>query len=173
MNRTSALALAILVAAGGGLSGQETAKQRPVAFKVDVTIHQIEGGKRVNARGYMMLVDGGGKGSQRVGQRVPYATGVTSQGVPMQYQYMDLGVNIDCAVREQGDAVLLDAGIEISDIEQPESKGPLPPSPTVRSTRFQVSRTVLAPGQKTLIAGADSPAGKQRYEIEVLVTRVP
>ena len=171
MNRTSLLALAF-VALAGGLCGQEQVKTRPVAFKVDVTIHQVEGGKRVNARGYMMLVDGGGKGTQRVGQRVPFATGVTATGAPMQYQYMDLGVNIDCSVREQGDVVLVDAGIEISDIEQPEGKTPPAPSPTVRSTRFQLSRTVLVPGQKTLIAGADSPAGKLRYEIELQVTRV-
>jgi len=164
--------LAAVMMLPASLRGQEVPPSSSVTvYRVDVMVHQAEEGKRIGTRSYSMLVEDGGKGSHRVGQRVPFATNF-SDGRPSQFQYMDVGINIDCSLREQGDTVRLDLSVDISDIEPAETGKPAGISPTVRSTRMHLNRTVVRPGQKTMVATVDGAVGKQRYEIEVNVSKV-
>jgi hypothetical protein len=69
----------------------------PVA-KVQVVFNEYDGQKKVQSLPYTLLVGVGSNGKQgplskiRMGSRVPITTGPT----PSQFQYVDVGTNVDC-----------------------------------------------------------------------------
>src|SRR3954469_9987881 len=67
------------------------AKAAPVnypVFKLDLSVYELQDGKRSNVRKYVMFIKGGGQTSTvKVGNRVPVATGSASGST--QFQYMD------------------------------------------------------------------------------------
>ena len=77
-------------------------KKTPTNLKIGVVVTEMDGAKRISSLPYTFYVntDDNGRGSTssvRVGLRVPVATGSSAQGQPTQFQYMDIGTNLDCA----------------------------------------------------------------------------
>jgi len=109
------VALGILSAIGivVPLGAQEKAsapepKKAQVNLKVGVVVTETDGAKKISSLPYTFYVntDDSGRGSTssvRVGLRVPVATGSFSQGQPTQFQYMDIGTNLDCAASSTTD----------------------------------------------------------------------
>ena len=101
-----------------------TTEQKPVvAYRIEFNVREIEDGKRLNSRNYMMVVEDGHWGKIRVGNRVPY------QSTEKQFQYQDVGMNIDCRPREREDSVALVIGVEFSSVahRQPTAATDLQP----------------------------------------------
>src|SRR5262249_21198796 len=92
---------------------QEKASERPEparassggSYKVDVLLIENEGGKRINTRAYTFVVESGRSARLRQGLRVPVATGVNTGVNTMQFQFVDVGLNIDCEVAEVDNGV--------------------------------------------------------------------
>jgi hypothetical protein len=160
--------------AGAGFSQENPTPGSPVSYKVEYVIRDGADAARV-VRRYTMYLDSGGRGSFRLGYRVPYATG-TTQGtsgaslISTQWNYMDAGINIDSRVRLAGSDILLHSEVEISSIVPPEKGAvPAPPSPTVASSRISLD-SVLSPGKPRLVASVDDPAAARKLDIEATVT---
>src|SRR5215472_1005566 len=83
-------------------SSEPPAASPTAVYRVEYVVREIEKGKPVNARTYVLMAHSDLKGKAekaavRVGSRVPIATGTPkSEGAPAQYQYYDVGMNIDC-----------------------------------------------------------------------------
>jgi hypothetical protein len=135
-------------------------------YKVDFTLRDgTDGGK--SARHYTMLIDSDGHGTFRVGNKVPYQTGNA------QFNYADVGVNIDCRLRDGGAGkVVMMAEFELSAVVPP-AKGAFatPPNPTMSQTRVGVN-ALLQPGKPVLIAAIDDPMSARRLDIETSVAKV-
>ncbi len=124
-------------------------------------------------------MDGNGRGSFRFGNKVPYATGslpagqkVSAAGAPMlvtQYQYADVGVNIDCSVVEVSGKAALHAEIEISYVVR-DKAGPAA-DPPIDASKVVVNAT-LDPGKPQVVASVDDPVTNRKFDAEVTVTRV-
>ncbi len=106
MKRSHVLSvLALLLASGLGLSlatkaqdKQPTPEQKKlVSLKVQVTFEEYDGQKKVASLPYTLrVVADGNQSSIRDGLRVPVITGgSTSDQANHQFQYMDVGANID------------------------------------------------------------------------------
>ncbi len=68
-----------------------TTEQKPlVAYRIEFNVREIEIGKRLNSRNYMMVVRDGFYARIRVGNRVPIVT------EEKKISYQDVGMNIDC-----------------------------------------------------------------------------
>ena len=180
MQKRTALtvALALVLAGGAGMpwaAAQETAKQgdaqvKPAdSYKVEFTVNEIENGKRINSRSYMMLLRAEAvpkwteRQHLRVGSRVPYA--VESD----KFQYQDVGMNIDCRLMPLGNgSVAIDTNLEYSSVagEQGGATHPL-----FRQVRSGVE-AVLPPDKPTAIAEMDDVASTRRYSFEVKVTKI-
>src|SRR5258708_29890991 len=83
-------------------------KKAQINLKVGVVVTEMDGAKKISSLPYTFYVntDDTGRGSTssvRVGLRVPVATGSFSPGQPTQFQYMDIGTNLDCAASSTGD----------------------------------------------------------------------
>jgi hypothetical protein len=175
---TMLLALACFALLAEKTVAQESAKEKQVkevivekqakplsTYRLEFSLREVEDSKRLNARSYTMLVDEDVWGRIRVASRVPVATGKE------QFQYVDVGVNIDCRIRERESHLLLEATIEISSFVSPEQPAAVPSSPVMRTVRSQIS-AAIPPGKPTLISTADDTATKHRYEVEVTAAKV-
>jgi hypothetical protein len=144
---------------------QETKAQKPVtAYRLEFSVRELDNGKRVNSRNYMIMAAEGDFARMRVGNRVPYQT------AEKQYQYSNVGMNIDCRPHEHEDGVALDITVDFSSVAPPSETAPSY-NPVFRSNSSTV-QTVLALGKPTLVTSLDDVDSNRRYEIEVTATKV-
>ena len=70
------------------------------AYRLEYTLSEIENGKKINTRSYTMVTEVGDNWNRlRIGNRLPVAS---ESGANRQFQYLDIGMNIDCRLlREQ------------------------------------------------------------------------
>jgi hypothetical protein len=107
--------------------------------------------------------------SIRAGSKVPVPAGTS-------FQYIDVGVNIDCRdIRDlQRDlAVFVSADISSmpSESASPAPAGPAAPMPVVRQNRW--SSLVVVPLKKpTLIFSSDDLASKRQMQLELTATPI-
>lgn len=167
----------LLVLAAEPLLGQE-AKPRSSSdvYKVEYVFSELQDSKRVNTRSYTVLVGPIEKASLRLGSRIPVATGSFINGskegtpavpMPTQFQYMDVGVNIDCSVDPLDSDVGLHTNVDISRLAPENRIG----QPIVRTTRISV-HNVVPLGKQTMVASADEVDTTGRFQIEATVTKI-
>jgi hypothetical protein len=74
------------------------AAKKEVSLKVQVVFEEYDGQKKIASLPYAFrVVTNGNNSSIRDGLRVPVSTGgSTDPAAPHQFQYMDVGANIDC-----------------------------------------------------------------------------
>jgi len=143
-----------------------TTEQKPlVAYRIEFNVREIEDGKRLNSRNYMMVVEDGSRGMIRVGNRVPIVGG------EKQLEYDDVGMNIDCRPRGREDSVVLDISLESTSVVAQEQPAAATTNPVIRQQRGAVM-SVVTPGKPTLVASMDDVVSNRRYEIEVTATKV-
>jgi hypothetical protein len=139
------------------------------AYHVEFMITELDDGKKVNSRTYSLVVQQGILNKLRIGGRVPIATSGGSNSLPVQFQYLDIGVNIDCTVQEREGFVLMSSTIDVSSMAQQREEQTH--QPVIRQMKSEV-RTILSPGKPTVIRSMDDPTGKGRFQLEVTATKV-
>jgi len=142
-----------------------TPQQKPlVAYRIEFNVREMENGKRLNSRNYMLVATDDNWSKIRVGNRVPY------QASDNSYQFTDVRMNIDCRPHERNDSVALSMVVEFSSFAPPAEAAPKAP-PVFRTERTDVD-PVVTPGKPTLVASMDDVVSNRRYEIEVTATKV-
>jgi hypothetical protein len=156
-------------------SSEQPKKSVVKAYKINFNIFELEDGKRVNERNYILpvnSVDGNGRsGSIKIGTRVPTITSNTKEG--QQMQYLDVGLNLDCEVTDLGDKFVLTSQLEVSSYVMPDQHADarLGGLPIIRQIREHFN-TVLYPGKPTVVTSADDTNSKKRFQVEMTVTRI-
>jgi hypothetical protein len=177
--RTFAFACAALLAAAILPARAQEKTNAPIAvYKVEYRIRDGSDAASKNGRRYTLLLDTSGRGTFKVGERVPVATGSFQPGagvnplVNTQFNYLDVGVNIDTNVKEQDGKVGLFTSMDISTlVEHKQQAGSTVLSnPTVAQIRIVVS-TQVAPGKPTLVASIDDPVTQHHFDVEAVVTK--
>lgn len=159
----SALCLVLILLAGNCL-GQNPESSK--FYKLDFVVKEVDGAKVLNARTYSMIVsaDKTTPGSSiRAGSRVPTPTSAGST----QFQYIELGVNIDCrAVQEAGNELTVFVTAEVnSTLEESRTTGP----PVVRQNKW--SSSVLVPLRKPIVVfSSDDVVAKRQMQLELTAT---
>ena len=164
-NTTLLLAAALLAPACAGY-----AQERPdtAVYKAEFNIHDGTDAAAKNGRRYSMVLNGTSKGVLKVGNRVPVATSST-QG---QYTYIDLGVNIDCDIRDQNGRLNLRANVDISTVVPPDKNAAsVPPNPTISQIKLNIDSGVTA-GKPVVVAAFDDPVTGQKFEVQATITKM-
>lgn len=151
----------------------------PVSYGVDFQFRDVVDKSSSSVRRYSLIVDSSGMGVLRLGQRVPYATAMSQPGagrsapaVATQIQYADVGVNLDCRLRETGSKVTMNANLEVSTLipaDKPAASSL--PAPTVGSMKFTIG-AVLTQGKTTTIASIDDPVTQRKLDVDATVTKL-
>ena len=150
---------------------------KPLAYcRLDLTVNELEDGKKINSRSYTTTVRTEGPGPRailKVGSRVPVTD--TKNG----FTYMDVGVNIEMYNLAERDGVLVfDMNGDVSSLasaDQPSTTAEriaqqgLPP--VLRQARFAGPAAVV-PGKQTVLYTLDDVNSKHRFQIEVLATKL-
>lgn len=144
------------------------AKQdRPLSFyKIEYVLRELQDGKAINSRNYMMTVENGDRGEAKVGARVPVTTGEHGQ-----FQYLDVGITINCRVVSKDDYAELRTMIDISSFALPEQANGGNSQPVVRQMRSDMA-AVVPNGKQTVIGVIDDANSTKRYEIAVTATKL-
>jgi len=154
--------------------------QAPEVYKVELTMHDAADSSAKAGRRYTILIDTRGKGSFRIGNREPVASGSFQPGaggvgvnplVNTQWTYLDTGVSIDCRLEPSDGRLQLTVDMDISTIAQRDKgNAPTPPNPTVAQLKLNVTAFVT-PGRRTPVASVDDPVTNRKFDVEALVTK--
>jgi hypothetical protein len=138
----------------------------PASYRAEFAIRDSsDAGTAKGGRRYMLLVDPTGRGSLRVSNKFPYPAG-------QQWNYADVGVNIECRVRDVKGKLAVGAEVDVSSSLDP-AKNPTGPAapPTISNVRLSIN-AVLAPGKPALVGSFNDPLANRMFEVQVTVTRV-
>jgi hypothetical protein len=135
-------------------------------YKLQINVREIDGSKTLNSRSYDLNQRAGEWGQLRVGSRVPVATG-TAGGPNTQYQYVDIGLNIDSRVQDHNGEVSFDWRLNLSSA----APDPSPGGPVVRNVQSN-GQTLLAIGKPVVMTTVDDLNSTHKFVFEVTATKV-
>ena len=145
-------------------------------FKLAFVMYELDDGKGINQRGYMMIGRTDNQPSSiRVATKVPITT--LEKGDEKQYTYTDVGLRINCSMKEQVDRRLqLHCDIEISSFIRPEQIANATgnaglAAPFLRTTRTD-SWALLTLGKPAILTTVDVINSTKRMQIEVTATKL-
>lgn len=174
---------ALLACNSGALAQKDAGEANPaVSYKLTFTVRDLAGGKLAGVRTFQTVIttdpNGGvGNSSIRAGNRVPVpiASG-TSPAAASEYQYTDLGVNIDCRTGRLGEALKpntlrLFVSADISSLTPPEQSSQIR-APLTRQDRWS-SEFLLSLGKPTLLFSSDDPYADHTTQIELTAVQLP
>jgi len=153
-------------------SAKSDASDQEVVYKLSFAIYELQDGKRVNQRDYIMFARTNTASSDiRVSTRVP----VYSED--KQMHYVDAGLNIRSSIKEDVPGKLQASfDIEVSNfvladqvpngLTNPSS----PNAPILRTINAQ-TRSSLTVGKPLVVASVDDVNSKKRMQVEVTATR--
>jgi hypothetical protein len=160
--------------------GQDKVGPDSGVYKVEFNIHDGSDAAAKTGRRYIIMIEANDKGVFRVGQKVPYATGsfqpgTTSAGVtPLvstQFNYAEIGVNIDCRINEVNSKVRVKATLDLSTVVQHDKTIGQIPMPIIGQLRIEVN-ALVNPGKPMMVASVDDPVTLRKFDVEATVTKV-
>ena len=142
-------------------------------YRLDFALSEFVDGKKVNTRSYSVTAREDEMNKLRSGTRYPIATETVDKST--QYQYLDMGVSIDCRVVERGGGYLeLNAVVDSSVIEGTDAHGVPNPStglgPVIGQMKSDI-RSLIRPGTPTMVSSMEDPASKRRFQLDVTATK--
>jgi hypothetical protein len=152
---------------------QETA---PKTYRLTYAITHLEGAKQLGVQHFALTVIPDSRGytdSQiRLGSRVPIATGGQSDhgaSAPgqVQYQYVDVGLNISAHVKEFPTGVLVYSKVEQSSLAD-EPSGVGSSDPVIRQGLL-LNTALLTLGKPVMLGSLDVPGSTHHMDIEVML----
>lgn len=158
--------LPILMAATALLAQDAVKPAKELRFyRVDFVLKELEEGKILSLRTHQAQLageSGSGPVILRSGSRIPY-------GGPNQFQYADIGTNIDCRpVNDGNNQFTMNISAEVSTVVT-AADGQTPSVPVVRQNRW--SGLVSVPLSKpTILFYSDDPNSRRRMQLEATVT---
>jgi hypothetical protein len=153
-------------------NGNGAVTKPPNVYRLDFALSEFVDGKKVNTRNYTVTAREDEMNKLRSGARYPIATG-SGEKNEMQYQYLDIGVNIDCRIVERGGYLELNAVVDSSVIEGADAHvGPGPMiGPVIGQMKSDI-RSLIRPGTPTMVSSMEDPASKRRFQLDVTATKM-
>ena len=144
----------------------KSAEKKPAeTYRLDFVVNELEDSHKVNTRSYSVMLEGDNWGKLRIGSRIPIQQQTS-------VVYMDVGLSLDCRLREGDSGVSLEFILEMNSFAIPEQGAAANPgTPPLRNFRTQTTSAV-ALGKPTVITSADDMASKRRFQVEVTVNKV-
>lgn len=134
-------------------------------YRLDIVVNELEDSKKVNSRAYSVLLEGENWSKLRIGSRIPIQQ-------ENKVVYMDVGLSLDCRLREGESRRSLEVILEMNSFAIPEQgTAANPGTPPLRNFRTQTT-SALALGKPMVVTSADDMASKRRFQVEVTATKV-
>lgn len=168
------LALALAMPSIGAAAAQDKSADssaKTVPLRVQVVVSRFDGEKKISSMPYTLSVNAGRNASLRMGSRVPIATAGAAAGMPVTFQYQDVGTNIDCSTGMLDDGrFTLAVTVDDSSVEE-QSRPSSGDRPALRSFRASNS-LVLKDGQTAQFTSAVDKVTGAVTRVDVSLTVV-
>lgn len=144
-------------------------------FQLTFQVRNISpGGRLADTRTYKEIIASGPKSANtssiRTGDKVPVVTSTGSDLANTQYQYIDIGTNIDARLAETiNDSLRLHVTARISSMSTAAPGSAR--IPIIRETTWDSNVTVPI-GKPTIIFSSDNSVDKGRTELELTATQI-
>jgi hypothetical protein len=155
----------------------EKAKKEFGEYRLEFRISELEREKRLNSRNYTLLLEHREIGKLRIGTRIPVPMSADAAD-KKQIQYLDVGQNIDCQIRNESQHTLgLNVDVDFSNFAMSDQLGSEsgahqgPGTPVLQQFRI-TARATLELGKPTIISSFDDPSSKRTFQIEVTANRI-
>lgn len=140
-------------------------------YRLDFTLREMEDQRALSVKKFTAFSTTDEKmngATIRTGTKVPYT--VSNNPNNIQFNYVDIGVNIDVPyLREQSGHLVIRIIAEVTSI--PASDGPVTSSPIVRQNRWNLT-TLIEPLKAATLVSSDDLNSKRRLQLEVVATPV-
>jgi hypothetical protein len=170
-----AFALVIILCGGAPAAwGQDSGGARPAekqvsAYRVDISINELDDGKKINSRHYSLsLTDDEPAKELKIGTRVPV------DGEQGKFDYLDVGTSIFCHMIARSyslNSLSLQVRAEVSNfaVADPAARGT--GAPLIRQMTI-AGGTLVIPDKPVIIGSVDDPNSKHQFQLEVAVTKL-
>ena len=161
------IALAVLLATTFAV-----AQEKPIVYRLEYTITEMDGAKKLSSRSYSLQVEDHHKGTMRVGTRVAVPSGSFTSGATeqaTQYTYMDVGVNLDVTPSTiDATSIRLETSVDINSLVTPDgSNAPSRRPPATRQCRDQAS-TIIPLDKPVTLTTQDDPSYNTSMQVQVI-----
>jgi hypothetical protein len=140
-------------------------------YRLDFALSEFVDGKKVNTRNYSVTAREDETNKLRSGGRYPVVTATADKS--NQFQYVDIGVSIDCRVVERGGYLELNAVVESSGVEGIDAHN-MPDlnhqNPVIGQMKSDI-RSLIRPGTPTMLSSMEDPGNKRRFQLDVTATK--
>lgn len=137
------------------------AQEKPTVYRLEYTVVETEGSKKLSSRSYTLVVVDGKRGQMRVGTRVPVRNGNGDS-----FNYMDIGVSLDAQPSLLDATTLrLDTTIDITSIVALDT--PTARVPITRSCRDSAVALISVDKLVTLMT-QDDPSNNNTLQVQVI-----
>ncbi|MGA9670360.1 MAG: hypothetical protein WBQ94_14200 [Terracidiphilus sp.] len=153
-------------------ASKASAETAPRTYRLTYTITELDGTKRLGTQHYALTVNPDSRPVKiKLGSRVPVpignaSTSATGAITNTQYQYVDVGLNIEARVRE------FDSGVEVfSNVDQSgigEEESAMKGNPVIRNSSLE-NTALLTAGKPTVLGSLDIPGSTRHLDIEVVL----
>lgn len=137
-------------------------------YRLVFVLREVEGEKVINSRSYsMVLASEHARDSIRTNSKLPVGAGANN------WQYIDVGVNIDCQdAEESGTQLSLKLKADItSPMVEADQKIPAGAGPVLRTNQWE-SRVILPLRQPTLLFSSDDPGSQRKMQLQLTATPI-
>lgn len=146
-------------------AAKQQAAQDSTIYRVRYKVNELENGKTINSRSYTLMAQPGKTAQLRVGSRVPYTSGKSSQ-----FFFQDISMNIDCTLNKHEDSLMVDTRLSANILKGKETiSGDM--SVPVFGTLELTDATTATVGKPASVGSLDDVSSNRRYVIEVTVTK--
>jgi hypothetical protein len=174
----AALASAMLLLPSLPVSAQDKKEPDRATYKVEFNLRDGAQSGATSGRHYTMILEGQGRGTFHIGNRVPVSTQSQSSGaaalVNTQFTYVDIGVSITCTVREADAGKLgMKADFDVSSMlpRDRSADAPVNAGPVIGQLKIDID-TLVVPGKPTVVASIDDPVTMRKFDVEATVSKV-
>lgn len=178
-----AIALALTMGGANALAQTDTPKSNAspsntevatTTYRLTYTVTELDGATHVGTQHYSLTVNPDARDSQlKLGSKVPIATGSYSSSTSpeppnVQFQYVDVGLNITARVREYSTGVEVFSKLEESSVAEEKATPPLNNDPVIRQATLQ-NTALLTAGKPVTLGSVDIPGSTRHLDIEVVL----
>lgn len=138
-------------------------------YRVTYTIAELDGGKHLSSRSVSVLVSEHGKGTLRLGTRVPIVTGSTGSAANLtsEVQYIDVGLNLEASAYGSE----LRTKVEQTSMSDEKSTAGIQ-DPVIRQTVVE-GTSPLGSGRSVNLGSMDMPGSTHQQQISVSAEPLP
>ncbi len=139
-------------------------------FRLTFTLAESDSGKRVGIQHFAMVVASGQRTVLKQGDKIPVATGTyeakNDTGTQTQFQYLDIGINLDATLTDSPEGLRLKSKIEQSSLGQPTTIAGVQ-EPVIRQSVVEGTSSMKI-GKPLTLGSLDIVGSTRHVDIEVV-----